>query len=148
MGAAHACRDTGHTCGAVSDSVGLVFDFVYSVACNSLADDAECVGFRSPWCAVTVVDGYVATLRGHVDDHLTVPSDGRASWFNHVSGKNQVAMAASTALPPLLRMSTADLCGDGGERWLLRRSLDNDFVFVGSPDAMGVHEFKSPTNAI
>ena len=100
----------------------------------------------SLWCAMTVVDGDAATLGGDVDDHLTVPGDGRASRFDHVEaetsgdgGVNRVSAA--------LEDVDADLCGDGvsgGDGAV----LDDDFVFVGSPDAMGVHKFKSPTNAI
>ena len=146
VGAAHACRYTGHACGAVSDGVGLVFDFVYSVACNSLADDVECVGLRGSWCAMTVVDGDGSSFGGDVDDHLAMTSDGRASWFDYVEteagGNGGVDRVAAT-----LEDVDADLSGDGVSSSDCA-VLNDDFVFVRSPDAIGVHEFKPPTNVV
>ncbi len=89
MGAAHAGGNPRHAYRAVTDSVGLIFNLVYPVALNRLADDSEHVRGRGPRRTVTIVDrdaaiGVAVVLGGHVDDHLTVAGDGRACGFDDV----------------------------------------------------------------
>ena len=76
MSTAHAGRDTRHANGAMSDSVGLTFYFVNAIALNSLTNDTKRIRSCSPRRAVTVINGNASSLRSHVDDHLTVPSNG------------------------------------------------------------------------
>ena len=140
--AAHAGRDARHADGAVPDGVRSVFDLVYPVALNRLADDTEHVGGRGSGRAMSVVDGDAAPLRRHVDDHLPVAGDRGVPRLDHVeaeAGGDGCVHGVSTALEDV----DADLRGDrvrGGDG----AALYYDLVLVGPPDAACVHRPRSP----
>ena len=145
VGAAHAGRNSRHACGAVSDGVGAVFDLVYPVAPHRLADYTEHVGGRGPGRPVTVVDGDAATLRCHVDDHLTVAGDGGVPRLDDVeaeAGCDGGVHGVSAALEDV----DADLGGDrvrSGDGTV----LDDDLVLVRPPYAACVQRPRSPSVA-
>ena len=143
VGATHACRDARHAYRAVSDGVGAVFDLVYPVALDRLADDTEHVGARGPGRAVTIIDGDAATLRSHVDDHLTVASNGGVPRLDDVkaeAGGDGGVHGVSAALEDV----DADLGGDrvrSGDSAV----LDDNLVLVGPPNAACVQRPRSPS---
>ena len=129
----------------MSDGVGAFLNLVYAVTFDRLANDAEHIGRCGLWGSVAVVDGYGATLRCHVDDHLTVAGDGGVPRLDDVeaeAGCDGGVHGVSTALEDV----DADLGGDrvrSGDGAV----LNDDLVLVRSPYAACVQRPRSPSVA-
>ena len=135
--ATHPGRNPRHAHRAVSYRVGAIFDLVYPVALHRLTDDAEHVGRGGPGRAMTVIDGYAATLPCHVDDHLTVTGHGGVPRLDHVE-----AEAGGDRGVHRIPAAPEDVDSDfGGNRVRGRDGpmLNDDLILVRPPDAPCVY---------